>query len=83
MALHADVTFRLLDDDDARMYDLKHSGSRPSRMGMTPVSTIVITLTTTSSMVAADSGRSSLELEVQTHRRLLYLVEGCALGTTH
>ena len=79
MAPHAGVTFRL--PDDVRIYDLKHSGSRLRRMGMNPVSTIVITLTTTSSMVADRLGSSS-GLDVQTHQRLLYLVEGYALGTT-
>lgn len=78
IALHAVASF----DFDFRMWDLKHSGSRLSKMGMIPVSTIVITLTITSSM-AADSMPKCLEcmevlggLYADTQQGLLYLV-GC------
>ena len=55
VALHGNVVCFLLASDDSFMYFLKHIGSRPRRMGMIPVKTMVMILTTESSMVDFNS----------------------------
>ena len=51
VALHGNVVCFLLASVDSFMYFLKHIGSKPRRMGMNPVKTMVMILTTASSMV--------------------------------